>query len=247
MARYSESTTDTRPLIMIIEDEQDVVTSMEFKLALEGYRTRSALDGQSALQLVFQDPTPDLILLDIMLPDISGVEICMRLRKEDATSTTPIIMLTAKGEEIDRVVGLEAGADDYLVKPFSIRELMLRIKGALRRAAPEGAVRSKTSLFNQLRVDHDNHKVFVEDKEVTLTATEFKLLTTFLERTDRVQSRDFLLDIVWGLRSFVQTRTVDSHIKHLRQKLGPAGIHIETIRGVGYRFNTKAGKNGNRG
>ena len=240
MAKYIDSTKDPQPLIMIIEDEHDVVTAMEFKLALEGYRTRSALTGQEALQSVFQEPTPDLILLDIMLPDLSGVEVCMRLRKEESTSNIPIIFLTAKGEEIDRVVGLEAGADDYLVKPFSIRELMLRIKIALRRVNPAKENRPKRSVFEGLCVEHDNHKVFVNEQEVSLTATEFKLLTLFLERANRVQSRDFLLDIVWGLRSYVQTRTVDSHIKHLRQKLGPAGIYIETIRGVGYRFNTKA-------
>lgn len=240
MARDSESNTETQPLIMIVEDEQDVVTAMEFKLALEGYRTRSALTGQTALQKISQSPMPDLILLDVMLPDLSGIEICMRLRKEEMTSTLPIILLTAKGEEIDRVVGLEAGADDYLVKPFSIRELMLRIKIVLRRSLPEKEVKPRESVLQRLRVEHDNHKVFVDDAEVILTATEFKLLTLFLERVDRVQSRDFLLDIVWGLRSYVQTRTVDSHIKHLRQKLGPAGIHIETIRGVGYRFNSQA-------
>lgn len=240
MARYLESTTGQQPLIMIVEDEQDVVTAMEFKLALDGYRTRSALTGNAALQTIFQEPLPDLVLLDVVLPDISGIEICMRLRKEELTRAIPILLLTAKGAEIDRVVGLEAGADDYLVKPFSIRELMLRIKIALRRTSSVVEERPKRSVFKRLTVEHENHKVFVEGEEVILTATEFKLLTLFLESPDKVQNRDYLLDIVWGLRSYVQTRTVDSHIKHLRKKLRAAGIYIETIRGVGYRFSTKS-------
>ncbi len=232
--------TKNKPLILIVEDEKDVVASMEFKLALDGYLSRSALTGKEALKEVFREPTPDLILLDIMLPDISGLEVCMRIRKEEQTRHIPIIMLTAKGEEIDRVVGLESGADDYLVKPFSIRELMLRIQIALRRSGPkENATNRSRTTCKRLTVDHDSYKVFVDEEEVHLTATEFKLLSLFLERPDRLQSRDYLLDVVWGIQSYVQTRTVDSHIKQLRKKLGPAGRYIETIRGTGYRFNTQ--------
>jgi two-component system, OmpR family, phosphate regulon response regulator PhoB len=229
------------PLILIVEDEKDVVTPMEIKLAMEGYQTRSALTGKSALTEVFREPVPDLILLDIMLPDISGLDICMRIREASQTSQIPIIMLTAKGEEIDRVVGFEVGADDYLVKPFSIRELILRIQVALRRTMGSGDAPPRKSSFGSLNVNYDTHRVHVDGEEVLLTATEFKLLSTFIERAGRVQTRDILLDVVWGVQSYVQTRTVDSHIKQLRKKLGPAGDYFETVRGVGYLFNAHTG------
>ncbi|MBF0195142.1 MAG: response regulator transcription factor [Magnetococcales bacterium] len=227
------------PLILIVEDEKDVVAPMEIKLALEGYQTRSALTGKAALNEAFREPIPDLILLDIMLPDISGLDICMRIREAPQTSQIPIIMLTAKGEEIDRVVGFEVGADDYLVKPFSIRELILRIQVALRRTMGSSDTPPRKSSFGSLNVNYDTHRVYVEGKEVLLTATEFKLLSTFIERAGRVQTRDILLDVVWGVQSYVQTRTVDSHIKQLRKKLGVAGDYFETVRGVGYLFNAQ--------
>ena len=241
-APHSSTVQIDAPLILIVEDEAGAVTAMEYKLALEGYRTRSAYTGEQALAELARVPLPDLVLLDVMLPDITGLDICLKIRQAEETAQIPVIMLTAKGEEIDRVVGLEMGADDYLVKPFSIRELMLRIKIALRRREPqeEEEALTKKSVCGRLSVDHDCYKVFVDDLEISLTATEFKLLGTFLERADRVQSRDFLLDVIWGVQSFVQTRTVDSHVKQLRKKLGPAAEYIETIRGVGYRFNTPA-------
>ncbi|MBF0382224.1 MAG: response regulator transcription factor [Magnetococcales bacterium] len=232
---------DDAPLILIVEDEQDVVTPMEIKLKLEGYQTRSALTGKSALTEVFREPIPDLILLDIMLPDISGLDVCMRIREAPQTSQIPIIMLTAKGEEIDRVVGFEVGADDYLVKPFSIRELVLRIKVALKRTMGTNVEQPRKSTFGSLNINYDTHRVYVDEEEVLLTATEFKLLSTFIERAGRVQTRDILLDVVWGVQSYVQTRTVDSHIKQLRKKLGPAGDFFETVRGVGYLFNAPSG------
>ncbi|MBF0382893.1 MAG: response regulator transcription factor [Magnetococcales bacterium] len=215
---------------------------MEIKLSMEGYQTRSALSGKSALTEVFREPIPDLVLLDIMLPDISGLDVCMRIREAPQTSQIPIIMLTAKGEEIDRVVGLEVGADDYLVKPFSIRELVLRIQVALRRTMGSGDKQPKKSQFGPLYVNYDTHQTYIDGKEAVLTATEFKLLSTFIERAGRVQTRDILLDVVWGVQSYVQTRTVDSHIKQLRKKLGVAGNFIETIRGVGYIFNPQTSK-----
>ncbi|MBF0448836.1 MAG: response regulator transcription factor [Magnetococcales bacterium] len=237
-----ESVGDDAPLILIVEDEKDVVAPMEIKLAMEGYQTRSALTGKSALIEIFRDPVPDLILLDIMLPDISGLDVCMRIREAPQTNQIPIIMLTAKGDEIDRVVGLEVGADDYLVKPFSIRELILRIQVALRRTLGSNPDTPRKSHFGSLKINYDTHRVYIDDVEVSLTATEFKLLSTFIERAGRVQTRDILLDVVWGVQSYVQTRTVDSHIKQLRKKLGPAGDYFETVRGVGYMFNAQAGK-----
>ena len=197
MRKIHDDLVEDAPLILIVEDEKDVVTPMEIKLSLEGYQTRSALSGKSAITEVFREPIPDLVLLDIMLPDISGLDVCMRIREAPQTSQIPIIMLTAKGEEIDRVVGLEVGADDYLVKPFSIRELVLRIQVALRRTmGNNNGVPPTQSKFGALYVNYDTHRVYIDGKETVLTATEFKLLSTFIERAGRVQTRDILLHLV---------------------------------------------------
>ncbi len=228
-------------LVLIVEDEEDLAATLEFNLRREGHATRVAPTGEAALSAVAEDPVPDLVLLDLMLPDVSGTEICRRLKQESRTRNVPIIMLTAKGEEIDRVIGLEVGADDYVVKPFSVRELMLRVRAILRRsrtgetAAPPGGERR----FADLRVDAEAHRVWVGAFEVTLTALEFKLLTTLLDRKGRVQTREQLLEEVWQMPSELTTRTVDTHVKRLRQKLGHAGDYIETVRGVGYRFLDK--------
>ncbi|MBF0371056.1 MAG: response regulator [Magnetococcales bacterium] len=232
------------PLILLIEDEQDVVSAMAFKLNLEGYQTRFAMNGEDGLKEALREPIPNLVLLDVMLPGISGLDVCLQLRQDPRTEMTPVIMVTAKGAEIDRVLGLEVGADDYLVKPFSVRELMLRIQVALKRSTPREAPKEAPLKieFGKLTVEMDSHRVFVDQTEIQLTATEFKLLTLFVESPRRVYSRDFLLDVVWGLRSIVQTRTVDSHIAQLRRKLGVAADCIETIRGVGYRFNPSVEK-----
>jgi two-component system phosphate regulon response regulator PhoB len=180
---------------------------------------------------------PDLVLLDLMLPDVSGVEICRRLKSNLATKDVPIVMVTAKGDEVDRVVGFELGADDYVVKPYSLRELLLRVEAVLRRTTPTPAGGGRGVLvFGKLRVDRDAHRVWVDGEEVTLTALELRLLSTLLERRGRVQSRPALLDDVWGMSGEVTTRTVDTHVKRLREKLGNAGPYIETVRGVGYRF-----------
>ncbi|HEX7478089.1 MAG TPA: response regulator transcription factor [Polyangiales bacterium] len=228
-------------LVLVVDDEEDLVTTLEFNLKREGYATRVAHTGEAALSAAAVDPAPDLVLLDLMLPDLSGTEICKRLKQDPRTRHVPIIMLTAKGEEIDRVIGLEVGADDYVVKPFSVRELMLRVRAILRRAraseapAPAGGERR----FADLRVDTEAHRVWVGTFEVTLTALEFKLLTVLLDRKGRVQTRDQLLEEVWQMPSELTTRTVDTHVKRLRQKLGHAGDYIETVRGVGYRFLDK--------
>ncbi len=223
-------------LILIVDDETDLVNALEYSIQKEGYQTRTALTGNAALDAVEKDPRPDLVLLDLMLPDISGLEVCKRLKGKESTRDIPVIMVTAKTEEIDRVVGFEIGADDYLTKPFSTRELLLRIRAVLRRFQP-AQKDSPALVFGVLRLDEAAHKVWVDEETIELTALEFRLLTTLLDRKGRVQSRDVLLSDVWGIHSEVETRTVDTHVKRLRQKLGPAGDYIETVRGVGYRFS----------
>jgi two-component system phosphate regulon response regulator PhoB len=222
-------------LILIVDDEADLVATLDYNLQREGYETRTAENGSQALAAAQRSPRPDLILLDIMLPDLSGNEVCRRLRTSEQTRDIPIIMLTAKGEEIDRVVGFEVGADDYVIKPFSVRELMLRVSAVLRRIKPE-IPSEAIETFGRLRIDRDAHRVWLDTTEIVLTALEFKLLSTFLNRKGRVQSRDTLLADVWGIESDITTRTVDTHVKRLREKLGDAGSYIETLRGVGYRF-----------
>ena len=223
-------------LILIIEDESDLVSMLEYNLEKEGYQTRSALDGATGLKLALKEPIPDLVLLDLMLPDTSGIEICRKLRQQEETKDVPIVMVTAKGEEVDRVVGFELGADDYVVKPYSVRELMLRVRAVLKRGRPKAAASDSKTVFGCLVVDTDAHRIWVNDEELVLTALEFKLLVTLLERRGRVQSRDRLLDDVWGYQVAITTRTVDTHVKRLREKLGAAGQYIETVRGVGYRM-----------
>ncbi len=224
-------------LILIVEDETDLIDNLEYNLQQQGYQTRSAVDGASALEALRQHPLPDLVLLDLMLPDIAGTQICRRIRNDEATRKIPVLMLTARGEEIDRVVGFEVGADDYVVKPFSVRELMLRVKALLRRSqiADPDPVDDEIT-FGRLRVDIPACEVWVDEEALQLTALEFRLLKTLFERRGRAQSREILLSDVWDITATVMTRTVDTHIKRLREKLGVAGAYIETIRGIGYRF-----------
>jgi two-component system phosphate regulon response regulator PhoB len=236
-------------LILIVEDENDLVDTLEYRLEREGFETRSTDKGKEALEFVDGDRLPDLILLDLMLPDISGTEVCRRIRENEEIADLPIVMLTARDEEIDRVVGFEAGADDYVVKPFSMRELVLRIRAILRRLRQQEEEESRAEedesetpeeiTFGEIRIDVPGHRVWVDEDEVSLTALEFKLLTTFLERKGRAQTRDVLLSDVWGINADIKTRTVDTHVKRLREKLGPAGSYIETVRGVGYRFRSQ--------
>ncbi len=230
--------------ILIVEDEQDLVGILEYNLQKEGYHTRCALDGAGAYKELAQNPVPDLLLLDLMLPDTSGVEICKEIRSDKRTAQIPILMLTAKGEEIDRVVGFEVGADDYVVKPFSVRELMLRIRALLKRTGPVEPQEEQETVFGLLRVNMPAHRVWVDDEEVVLTALEYRLLITFLDRRGRVQTRDTLLTDVWGISADVTTRTVDTHVKRLREKLGAGGSYIETVRGVGYRFRSQPNEEG---
>ncbi len=225
-------------LILIVEDERDLVNTLEYTLQKEGYQTRAALNAKDGLELARREPVPDLVLLDLMLPDRSGTEVCRELRADEQTRDVAVLMLTAKGEEIDRVVGFEVGADDYLVKPFSVRELLLRIRAILRRTREEQPEKSEIT-FGRLTVDEPAHRAWLDDGELALTVLEFKLLTTLLARKGRVQTRDRLLSDVWGYQADVTTRTVDTHVKRLREKLGEVGHYVETVRGVGYRFRAE--------
>lgn len=224
-------------MILIVDDEKDLAETVSYALEQEGWKTATAYDGTTALDIATREPTPDLVLLDLMLPDISGTEVCRQLRSHASTEAIPIVMLTARNDEIDRVVGFEIGADDYVGKPFSIRELVLRCRAILRRSkrpvAAPGEVR-----FGMLRVDSSGHRVWVDDEELLLTALEFKLLATLLTRRGRVQTRETLLHDVWGHDPGLPTRTVDTHIQRLRKKLAGASEYIETLRGTGYRFRT---------
>lgn len=222
-------------MILIVEDERDLAETVSYALQREGWRTTTAHDGATALDIAMREPTPDLVLLDLMLPDISGTEVCRQLRAHAATETVPIVIMTARSDEIDRVVGFEIGADDYVGKPFSVRELVLRCKAILRRARRPSATPGEVR-FGKLRVDAAAHRVWVDDDEVLLTALELRLLSMLLARRGRVQSRDTLLHDVWGHDPGLPTRTVDTHIQRLRKKLGAAAYVIETVRGAGYRF-----------
>jgi two-component system phosphate regulon response regulator PhoB len=224
--------------ILIVDDEQDLLDTLEYNLQQAGYSTRTAVTGRAALAAAAEHPLPELVILDLMLPDLPGTEVCRTLRSEADTRDIPVLMLTAKGEEIDRVVGFEVGADDYVVKPFSVRELLLRVGAILRRGRTE-TDGDRVVSFGCMRLDRERHRLWVEQEEILPTALEFKLLETFLERRGRVQSREVLLSDVWGVDVRVTTRTVDTHVKRLREKLGVAGRYIETVRGVGYRFRER--------
>lgn len=222
--------------ILLVDDEQDLIETLRYSLEREGFATLSAHSGAAALGILSQNQIPDLVLLDWMLPDMSGTEVCRTLRMTERTRQVPVIMVSARSEEIDRVVGFELGADDYVTKPFSVRELLLRIRAILRRRATE-ATSVEEPKFDRLRVDLERHQVWIDDQPITLTALEFRLLTTLMTRRGRVQTREMLLQDVWGLQVDVTTRTVDTHVQRLRKKLGTVvGNYIETLRGVGYRF-----------
>lgn len=223
-----------KPRILVVDDEPEAVELIEFNLKQSGYTVSTAGDGAEALKKA-RAQVPDLIVLDVMLPEMDGFEICKTLRLDPATVRVPIIMLTAKAAEIDRVLGLELGADDYLTKPFSTRELLLRIKKILSRG--QAAEPAENLLrFGDLAIDTPRHVASWREKPFDLTATEFKLLTVLAQRAGRVQSRDQLLRDVWEYDSLIDTRTVDTHMRRLREKLGPASKHLDTVRGVGYRF-----------
>ncbi len=228
--------------ILIVDDEKDIVDLVSYNLAKAGYRVERCFDGDAALRQI-QARVPDMLILDLMLPGVDGLEVCRRLKADKRTARLPILMLTAKGEETDRVVGLEMGADDYVTKPFSPRELMARVKAVLRRggAAEAGKEGENAVRFEAkgLSLDSEKHEVRVRDKVVDLTAKEFQLLAFMGARQGRVLTRDFLLGQIWDLETEVETRTVDVHIRRLREKLGPAAKLIRTVRGVGYKFQAE--------
>jgi two-component system, OmpR family, phosphate regulon response regulator PhoB len=221
--------------VLVIEDEQDLRQVLEYNLQQAHHEVVLSASGRQGLEFA-QSLKPDVVILDLMLPDLSGKDVCKSLKHDERTKHIPVIMLTARGEEVDRIVGFELGADDYITKPFSVRELLLRVAAVVRRAqsAPESG--NEKISFGVLVIDKSAHRAWAAGEEIELSALEFKLLMHLYERKDRVQSRGALLDEVWGMRADITTRTVDTHVKRLREKLGSARNYVETVRGVGYRF-----------
>jgi two-component system phosphate regulon response regulator PhoB len=221
--------------ILVLDDERDVTELLDYKLRQQGYEVQ-VINDPLLIMGTAREFQPDLVILDIMMPEINGLQVCRMLRADAQMKTLPVIFLTARGETEDRVKGLETGADDYLAKPFDARELLLRVQSLFKRAAAgAGQPASPMLQIGEVLVDVDKHKLTVRDKEVELTATEFRLLRLLMERKGRVQSRENLLVNVWNYEADIETRTVDTHIRRLREKLGPAADLIETVRGVGYR------------
>lgn len=227
--------------VLIIEDDADLLSTLEYNLQRAGYHTQAFLSGEEGLEWAVTHGPPGLVLLDVMLPGISGIEVCYRLRAHEKTQTTPIVFLSAKREDIDRVIGFELGADDYVVKPFNVRELLLRIRAILRRSSAAESTPSNEAeqKIGSLHMDRKQRQLWVDGTEVALTPLEFRLLSLLLARKGRIQSREALLADIWESNSSTQTRTVDVHIKRLREKLGSAGNMLETIRGIGYRIRER--------
>ena len=221
--------------VLLCDDERDLLSVLDFNLRAAGFETILATRGEEAL-LALKRRVPDLVLLDLMLPDLPGTEICRRIKSDPRTRHVPVVMLTAKGDEVDRVVGFELGADDYVTKPFSVRELVLRLKAVLRRAGAGPGKEQLRERVGPIRVDAEAHRAFVDGVEIELTPLEFRLLSTFMSRLGRVQSREQLLEDVWEMSPDVETRTVDTHVKRLREKLGAGRDLLETVRGIGYRM-----------
>lgn len=220
--------------ILAVDDEVHILELISFNLKAAGYHVVTALTGEEALKRC-EVEKPSLVLLDIMLPGIDGLEVCRRLKGDRTTSNIPIIMLTARGDEADKILGLELGADDYITKPFSVRELAARVKSLLRRVAPQQESEPQTLRAGDIMIDITNYEAFKGGEKLSLTLKEFELLKVLVLSRGKVLTRDFLLDRIWGYEYYGETRTVDVHIRHLRQKLGEEP-YIETVRGVGYRF-----------
>ena len=223
--------------ILVVDDEEHIRELIKFNLENNGFKVLCAQDGKEALRIA-KEEVPSLVLLDLMLPGMDGLDVCKEIRKDSSMSNMPIIMITAKGEEIDKTIGLELGADDYITKPFSVRELVARIKAILRRTNMQ--LVDKTFNIGNLAIDFGKHEVIKSESKIDLTLKEFELLEILIKNKGRVMTRDFLLDKIWGYEYLGETRTVDVHIRHLRQKIedddkNPA--YIQTIRGIGYRFN----------
>jgi two-component system phosphate regulon response regulator PhoB len=229
--------------ILVVDDEPDITALVAYHLAKAGYRVSTAANGPDALKAA-REEKPDIVILDVMLPGVSGYDILAELRRREETREVGVILLTARREEPDRIRGLSLGADDYLTKPFSPAELALRVTGLLRRLAAPAVSSGSTLAAGPVSIERSGHRVTVEGKEIELTATEYKLLLTLVERRGRVQTRPQLLETVWEAQPDIQTRTVDMHVQRLRSKLGEAGELIETVRGFGYRF--RAAERGSR-
>jgi two-component system phosphate regulon response regulator PhoB len=232
------------PRIALVEDERALLEVLQYNFERAGFQIDAYERGDSALEGLRSRP-PDVVLLDLMLPGLDGLELARILKRDERTAEIPILVLTARGEEVDRIVGLELGADDYITKPFSPREVVLRVKAVLRRSRPVELVSNAAHPIEQavswleagaLRLDPEGHRLFVGDQEVPLTPIEFRLLRFLLERKGRAQSRAQLLSDIWGYSEDVDSRTVDTHVRRLRKKLGPEGDRIETVVGVGYRL-----------
>lgn len=221
--------------VLVVEDERDLAELLAYNLEKEGYQALVTGTGVEGLETARRE-LPDLILLDLMLPGMMGTEVCSALRHSDKTRGIPVLMLTARGDEIDRVVGFEMGADDYIVKPFSMRELMLRIRAILRRSSQEPDTTERQISMGTIVIDCASHRVTVAGSEVELTSTEYKLLLYLAEHSGRVMKRELLLQDVWGYNFVGDTRTVDTHVTRLRNKLGDAGEMIKTVRGFGYKL-----------
>ncbi len=222
--------------ILIVDDDLDLINLLRTKLEKDGFDISTALDGEEGLSRAQKKP-PDLIVLDVKMPGRSGLDVCKNLKEAGNTKIVPVIMLTSKNEEMDRILGLELGADDYLSKPFSYRELLLRIKSILRRTSTKSAKQKRVTKLGDLTVDFVNHEVWVGKEKIHLTLTEFNLFAALMESPGQVKTREFLLEKIWDYNDGVYSRTVDTHVQRLRSKLLEAGHAIETIRGVGYRFN----------
>ena len=221
--------------ILIVDDEPDVVDLLTYHLRSKGYQVESVLDPNSSIGSA-RSFSPDLVILDIMMPDLNGIQICRIMRADPKLKNVPIVFLTAKGEETDRIVGFENGCDDYICKPFSIKELTLRVQSILHRTSQRTADDVKRLQIGQIILDIECHQLTVEGRPIELTATEFKLLRVLMERRGRVHTREHLLINVWNYETEIETRTVDTHIRRLREKLGAEADWIETVRGVGYRM-----------
>ncbi|AOR23206.1 winged helix-turn-helix domain-containing protein [Clostridium taeniosporum] len=225
--------------ILIVDDEEHIIELLRFNLINAGYKIISSNNGLDALKLA-KEEKPKLILLDLMLPGLDGFDVCKEIKKDKETQKISIIMLTAKGEEIDKILGLELGADDYITKPFSVRELLARVKAVLRRAYPSSEFESNIYESQGFKIDFERHEVFINDKKIELTLKEFDLLKILIKNRGKILKRETLLDKIWGYEYIGETRTVDVHIRYLRKKIEEDDKNpkfIETIRGVGYRFN----------
>jgi two-component system, OmpR family, phosphate regulon response regulator PhoB len=229
----------TKQRVLLVDDEADILGLLDHAFKQAGFETDVALDAVTALQRL-RERVPDVVILDLMLPDMPGTEVCRQIKSSPKTAQIPVLMLTAKGEEVDRVVGFELGADDYITKPFSVREVVLRVRAVMRRNAAPGDPQQKRESVGPIRLDYAAHRCFVDGAEIDLTTLEFKLLETLIGRVGRVQTREQLLRDVWEMAGDLQTRTVDTHVKRLREKLGNGRDLIETVRGLGYRMSDPA-------